>query len=204
MCTSVGQAEPVLSIACVLSGYCAGASGRAGEGAAIAAEEVRLLQTLIAARLATSVTLGFYALSKDPSNEYLKLHAIPGRRSLASVLAIDPAAFRAMVGGIQRESLLIGSDLGMPSVVSIAQCLAAAPTLSLADDAPVTITFVTGNKKKLEEVRAILGAGFPFDLASRAVDLPELQGEPEDVSREKCRLAALQVSCPFQLLMRCA
>ncbi len=25
------------------------------------------------------------------------------------------------------------------------------------------------------------------------IDLPELQGEPEDISREKCRLAAIQV-----------
>ncbi|KAM6565488.1 hypothetical protein CsatA_024616 [Cannabis sativa] len=53
------------------------------------------------------------------------------------------------------------------------------------------VTFVTGNAKKLEEVRAILGNSIPFQ--SFKLDLPELQGEPEDISKEKARLAALQV-----------
>jgi inosine triphosphate pyrophosphatase len=60
----------------------------------------------------------------------------------------------------------------------------------------VPITFVTGNKKKLEEVVAILGDSLPFQLTSAKVDLPELQGEPEEVSREKCKLAAAQVGGP--------
>ncbi|KAJ8607428.1 hypothetical protein CTAYLR_009989 [Chrysophaeum taylorii] len=55
--------------------------------------------------------------------------------------------------------------------------------------APPRITFVTGNAKKLEEVVAIL-RGSPLSIASRKLDLPELQGEPEDIAREKCRLAA--------------
>lgn len=38
------------------------------------------------------------------------------------------------------------------------------------------------------------GDGFPFELESQKIDLPELQGEPADISREKCRLAAQQVS----------
>lgn len=57
-----------------------------------------------------------------------------------------------------------------------------------------TITFVTGNAKKLEEVKAILGDTLPFHIQSIAVDLPELQGEPDDIAKEKCRLAAEQVS----------
>ena len=52
------------------------------------------------------------------------------------------------------------------------------------------ITFVTGNAKKLEEFRAILGSQFPHSLVSKDVDLPEYQGSPEDVVREKCREAA--------------
>jgi len=51
-----------------------------------------------------------------------------------------------------------------------------------------SITFVTGNAKKLAEVRAIVGEELP--LTSMKIDLPELQGTPEDVSKEKCRLAA--------------
>ena len=40
------------------------------------------------------------------------------------------------------------------------------------------ITFVTGNKKKLEEVQRILSTSgeFPFGITSRKIDLPELQG----------------------------
>jgi len=47
--------------------------------------------------------------------------------------------------------------------------------------AHAAITFVTGNKKKLEEVQRILstgGAEFPFGLTSKKIDLPELQGGP--------------------------
>lgn len=63
------------------------------------------------------------------------------------------------------------------------------------------LVFVTGNAKKLEEVRAILaaranggGAEFPFDVVSRKIDLPELQGDPDEVSKEKCKLAAAHLS----------
>nr|POF03310.1 inosine triphosphate pyrophosphatase [Quercus suber] len=59
---------------------------------------------------------------------------------------------------------------------------------------PRPVTFVTGNAKKLEEVRAILGNSIPFQ--SLKLDLPELQGEPEDISKEKARLAAFQVNGP--------
>ena len=44
-----------------------------------------------------------------------------------------------------------------------------------------------------QEVRAILGESFPFPLRNEKLDLPELQGEPEDVAREKCKLAAERV-----------
>ncbi|KAJ4851306.1 hypothetical protein Tsubulata_010185 [Turnera subulata] len=57
------------------------------------------------------------------------------------------------------------------------------------------VTFVTGNAKKLEEVRAILGTSIPFQ--SLKLDLPELQGEPEDISKEKARLAAIEVKGPI-------
>ncbi|KAF9606359.1 hypothetical protein IFM89_025027 [Coptis chinensis] len=56
------------------------------------------------------------------------------------------------------------------------------------------VTFVTGNAKKLEEVKAILGHSIPFH--SLKLDLPELQGEPEEISKEKARLASLQVNGP--------
>ena len=50
------------------------------------------------------------------------------------------------------------------------------------------LTFVTGNAKKLAEVKQILGAD--ANLISEKIDLPELQGESaQDIAREKCRTA---------------
>lgn len=56
------------------------------------------------------------------------------------------------------------------------------------------VTFVTGNAKKLDEVRRIIGDSLP--LQSVKLDLPELQGEPEDISKEKARLASQQINGP--------
>ena len=56
-----------------------------------------------------------------------------------------------------------------------------------------TITFVTGNAKKLEEFIAILGTSFPHKIVSAKIDLPEYQGTPEEVCIEKCREAYRQV-----------
>lgn len=58
------------------------------------------------------------------------------------------------------------------------------------------ITFVTGNAKKLEELIAILGPNFPRTIVSKKVDLPELQGEIEEIAIKKCKEAARQVDGP--------
>lgn len=50
-----------------------------------------------------------------------------------------------------------------------------------------TVTFVTGNANKLKEVQAIVGN--TLNLIAQPVDLPELQGDPIYVSKEKARLA---------------
>jgi non-canonical purine NTP pyrophosphatase (RdgB/HAM1 family) len=64
--------------------------------------------------------------------------------------------------------------------------------------APIVVTFVTGNQNKLKEVRAILGEEHAdkFTLEACKVDLPELQGEPEDIAKEKVMLAAKQIDGP--------
>lgn len=56
------------------------------------------------------------------------------------------------------------------------------------------ITFVTGNQNKLREVQAILGN--EFQITSQKLDLPELQGEPDIISSEKCKKAAEIVKGP--------
>ena len=50
---------------------------------------------------------------------------------------------------------------------------------------PSSISFATGNKKKLEEVTQILASGgaLPFMVVAAKLDLPELQGEPDEVSK---------------------
>ena len=47
------------------------------------------------------------------------------------------------------------------------------------------------------QVVAILEAGhpLPFTVKAANLDLPELQGEPLEIAKEKCRLAAQQVHC---------
>lgn len=58
--------------------------------------------------------------------------------------------------------------------------------------APKTLNFITGNKNKLTEVKAILGN--TVDLQSQALDLVEIQGTIEEISLDKCRRAADAVS----------
>lgn len=59
-----------------------------------------------------------------------------------------------------------------------------------------TITFITGNAKKLEEVVSILGKTFPHQLVSQKIDLPEWQGEMDEISVKKCHEAAKHVNGP--------
>mgnify|MGYP006286800063 CR=1 FL=1 len=49
----------------------------------------------------------------------------------------------------------------------------------------MTLYFATSNPAKLREAREILG-----DIEQIKLDLPELQGEPEDIVRHKARTAA--------------
>eukprot|EP01088_Endostelium_zonatum_P011607 TRINITY_DN25759_c0_g1_i1.p1 TRINITY_DN25759_c0_g1~~TRINITY_DN25759_c0_g1_i1.p1 ORF type:complete len:235 (-),score=51.98 TRINITY_DN25759_c0_g1_i1:30-662(-) len=53
------------------------------------------------------------------------------------------------------------------------------------------LVFVTGNANKLKEVKAIIEAQCgSVNLVSQNVELPELQGTPEEISKEKCRIAS--------------
>ena len=64
--------------------------------------------------------------------------------------------------------------------------------------APKTLNFITGNANKLAEVQAILSST-PVDLQSQAVDLIEIQGTIEEISRDKALRAAEEVmQCKFE------
>ncbi|KAL3445167.1 inosine triphosphate pyrophosphatase-like protein [Aspergillus insuetus] len=57
-----------------------------------------------------------------------------------------------------------------------------------------TLNFITGNRNKLAEVRAILGS--VTSVENEAVDVPEIQGTIEEIAKEKCRHAAQVVGGP--------
>ncbi|CAG8765204.1 10246_t:CDS:2, partial [Acaulospora morrowiae] len=56
------------------------------------------------------------------------------------------------------------------------------------------LVFVTGNKKKLEEVQDILGTS--VDLTSHKLDLTEIQGTSREVSADKCLRASIELNGP--------
>ncbi|KAF7189941.1 Inosine triphosphate pyrophosphatase [Pseudocercospora fuligena] len=61
--------------------------------------------------------------------------------------------------------------------------------------APKTLNFITGNKNKLAEVQAILSKN-PVQLQSQSVDLLEIQGTIEEISKDKARRAAEAIQGP--------
>lgn len=60
------------------------------------------------------------------------------------------------------------------------------------------LNFITGNQNKLAEVKAILGDIVP--LKSQSLDLTEIQGTIEEVSKDKCRRAAAIVCISYYYL----
>jgi inosine triphosphate pyrophosphatase len=186
--------------------------------------ERNYLRLLISSRLSCSATLGAYSYQQNPQNEYLLLHAEPAWKTLELLWgsensdmadAIDNM-FRIACDGCANDC----SDISFPDP-SIPDALKSArldngaegpPPLkkqkvTIADtnvaDKPI-ITFVTGNKKKLEEVKRILASpksdgdakqdeSLPFTIANKKLDLPELQGDPLEIAKEKCALAAKEL-----------
>ncbi|KAL2036967.1 hypothetical protein N7G274_010252 [Stereocaulon virgatum] len=59
---------------------------------------------------------------------------------------------------------------------------------------PPTLNFITSNANKLSEVQTILNGIVP--LSSQALEITEIQGTIEHVSRDKCRRAADIVGGP--------
>uniref|UniRef100_A0A8D8PXN2 Inosine triphosphate pyrophosphatase n=1 Tax=Cacopsylla melanoneura TaxID=428564 RepID=A0A8D8PXN2_9HEMI len=70
--------------------------------------------------------------------------------------------------------------------VSVFSNLLAVQTSPMAQNSKNIVTFVTGNIKKLEEIKQILGPKVPFEIKHQKIDLPELQGEMDDISIKKC------------------
>lgn len=71
--------------------------------ATIEPQECELLRVLVASRLATSICLGAYSMSKDPTNEYLALHAKPAIDALMHFWSVDKAEVSRMFKDAVRE-----------------------------------------------------------------------------------------------------
>lgn len=181
-------------------------------------EEREHLVLLISCRLACSVTLGAYSYQQNPENKYLLLHAEPAWEALEFIWGGNDASRRAEVGKAMNrvfdaacQSRTEDDDDGgamdcgdltlcdryilelQESVVLSSE--PAAKRQKLSDDK--VITFVTGNKKKLEEVQRILfeDATVDFSLTNAKIDLPELQGDPITIAKEKCEAAVKIIGC---------
>jgi inosine triphosphate pyrophosphatase len=59
------------------------------------------------------------------------------------------------------------------------------------------IYFITGNANKLKEFNQMIGKIEPFEFLSKNIDLPEYQGEPEEIAIAKCETALKIAECPI-------
>jgi ribokinase/non-canonical purine NTP pyrophosphatase (RdgB/HAM1 family) len=97
---------------------------------------------------------------------------------------------------VRRRGATYPTSKELPASLKLDPSLSSATT-SITKSRPA-LTFVTGNKNKLAEVKQILAAAgdLPFDMTNMKIDLPELQGDPSEIAAEKCRLAAKEVNGP--------
>ncbi|CAM9415653.1 unnamed protein product [Ascophyllum nodosum] len=152
--------------------------------------ESRHLRVLVACRLVVSNVMGAYSRRFNPSNEYLNIHADPSWEALELIWNKVPAEHTKALW--EKAMMLVPANI----ILKVRDDTTRGGNGERASKRkrlePKPVTFVTGNANKLREVKQILGSSFPFPLDNKKVDLPELQGEPSEISREKCRLAASQ------------
>lgn len=183
----------------------------------LTAQERKHLRLLVAVRLATSVTFGNYTYKLNPQNEYILFHSKPawdalhfiwgcdGRGAGGTTADLIEYAFRIACDNISvKDGSSIPScidltfpDPTIPDPFSSSRLLGSKSAPINGENSKSMITFVTGNKKKAEEVERILASGstdFPFQIQNHKVDLPELQGDPVDIAKEKAALAAKNVN----------
>ncbi|GMH91554.1 hypothetical protein TL16_g12090 [Triparma laevis f. inornata] len=156
------------------------------------AVEKKHLRVLVACRLACSATLGAYSYSQDPSNKYLLLHAEPCWNALEMLWKEVPAQVVESMFGLACNPPAAGgtNDIAIPDPSVKDILVSARGKRERTEGEGDKIVFVTGNKKKLEEVKQILKG---CELTNFKLDLPELQGDPLYVSKEKCVLAAKEI-----------
>lgn len=85
--TSTAETPPLSEIDTCVAMVSSYAAHMASHGMALSDDEWHVLPTLIACRIAMSLSIGAYSSAKDPTNEYLKLTLIPGLTALAKLRA---------------------------------------------------------------------------------------------------------------------
>jgi hypothetical protein len=157
----------------------------------LTAQERKHLRLLIACRLATSATFGNYTYKLNPENKYILLHSKPAWEALDYIWGCDGRGAGGTAAALIESAFEVAcSGTTVPDGSSIPSCVDLSfpdPTMpdpfsvsrvEAGKGAPVdsqTITFVTGNKKKTEEVKRILASGssdFPYKITNHKVDLP--------------------------------
>ncbi len=209
--TSYGKGKRSISAACaILRGF--------HHKYPLTPDERKHLRLLMTCRLAMSAIMGAYSYKQNPENHYLLLHSKPAWEALHLVWGMDgkgqggkTAEVVEKAFKIACDDIRVSDDSSVPEFMDvsfpdppIADPFASARcnisnknnATSVNTISGKVVAFVTGNKKKAEEVERILsaGSGLPFTLTNLKIDLPELQGDPILVAKEKCALASKEVS----------
>jgi inosine triphosphate pyrophosphatase len=209
--TSYGKGKRSISAACaILRGF--------HHNYPLTPDERKHLRLLMTCRLAMSAIMGAYSYKQNPENQYLLLHSKPAWDALHLIWGVDGKGQNGKTAEVVEEAFSIAcddihvsDDSRVPDSMDIsfsdppiADPFASAryhdssknitPNDSL--DIEQIVAFVTGNKRKAEEVERILsaGGGLPFTLTNYKIDLPELQGDPILVAKEKCSLASKHIN----------
>jgi len=182
--------------------------------------ERKHLRLLVAVRLSCSVTLGAYSYKQNPENKYLLLHAKPAWRALELLWNecqqedVDKLFCIACTSISTKDNdpdHIDCADISFPdpnladplnnsrSNIAMKKCLPPSKKVKtmLNKDGNFSVTFVTGNANKLEELKRMISAGgmpLAMQLRNCKIDLPELQGHPDDIAKHKCALAAEKVN----------
>ena len=97
--TSYGKESSYEALGALFAGYC---SMRP-----LSAVELQCLPVLILTRLSISVMVGAFAISKEPDNPYLKLHAIPGRDAISFLSGKEAVQHTRYFAAVQERAISI-------------------------------------------------------------------------------------------------
>ncbi len=102
-------------------------------------------------------------------------------------LTIQPLA--SIINPIKPISLLLHQTTHLVAPIILYPLRNLLSPYYIATMPPTHLNFITGNANKLKEVQSIL-ATTSVELRSQNLDLPELQGTIEEITRDKCLRAA--------------